>query len=250
MFLKGLLLGTTVCLLTACGPRSGNADTRETDYETERRAMVREIAADVRRTSNYLGKNRLDDRVMDAMGRVERHRFVPESIRDMAYLNRPLPIGHDQTISQPYIVAIMTDLLGLDPGCRVLEVGTGSGYQAAVLAELCDEVFTIEIVAPLGQEADERLARLGYENVNVRIGDGYAGWPEEAPFDGIIVTAGASHVPDPLVEQLARGARIVIPVGDPYGRQDLVVVTKQQNGDTVTREILPVIFVPLTGGHD
>jgi protein-L-isoaspartate(D-aspartate) O-methyltransferase len=164
-----------------------------------------------------------------------------------AYENRPLPIGHDQTISQPYIVALMTDLLRLDKDDTVLEVGTGSGYQAAVLAELARSVCTIEIVEPLGIEARERLARLGYRNVEVRIGDGYKGWPEKAPFDAIMVTAGAPHVPPPLVEQLKPGGRMVIPVGPASMIQSLMLIEKKRDGTTVSRDIIPVRFVPLTG---
>lgn len=216
-------------------------------YAIARQQLVREIEADVRRTRRELGKDQLDPRVIAAIGNVPRHEFVPASLRDRAYLNRPLPIGHEQTISQPYIVAIMTDLLALLPGGRVLEVGTGSGYQAAVLAELGVEVYTIEIVEPLGVRARALLERLGYTNVHLRIGDGFAGWPEAAPFDAIIVTAAAPEIPPPLLEQLKPGGRMIIPVGGQLTGQDLVLVEKDAQGKVKRREILPVIFVPLTG---
>jgi protein-L-isoaspartate(D-aspartate) O-methyltransferase len=180
---------------------------------------------------------------------VPRHEFVPERLRRQAYANRPLPIGYGQTISQPYIVALMTDLV--EPGAddRVLEIGTGSGYQAAVLATLVGEVYTIEIIEPLGLAARARLERLGYDNVEVRLGDGYYGWPERAPFDAIVVTAAASHVPPPLIQQLKPGGRMVIPVGSRFLVQQLVLVTKDADGRVTTRQLLPVRFVPLTGEH-
>jgi protein-L-isoaspartate(D-aspartate) O-methyltransferase len=184
-------------------------------------------------------------RVLAAMRRVPRHRFMPEDVRPHAYEDRALPIGHGQTISQPFIVASMSEQLDLQPDERVLEVGTGSGYQAAVLAELVSEVYTIEIVAPLAERADATLDELGYEKVHVRHGDGYRGWPEAAPFDAIIVTAAPDHVPQPLVDQLAVGGRLVIPVGS-RGYQDLRVITREKDG--VSEEILyGVMFVPMTG---
>ncbi len=185
--------------------------------------------------------------VIAAMGRVERHEFVPEALRARAYEDRPLPIGFGQTISQPYIVALMTDLLEPAPGDRVLEIGTGSGYQAAVLAELGLEVYSIEIVPELGDEAAARLDRLGYDKVATRVGDGYDGWPERAPFDGLVVTAAAGHVPPPLIEQLKPGGRMVIPVGEPFRVQRLVLITKAADGSLRSRQLLPVRFVPLTG---
>lgn len=220
------------------------------DHAQQRRALLEEIAADVRATSRYLGSDEFDASVMAAMGRVERHRFVPEGRRDSAYENRPLPIGHGQTISQPYIVAIMTDLLDVKPQDRVFELGTGSGYQAAVLAELVSEVYTVEIIEPLATSARKRLAGLGYDNVEVRVGDGYFGWPEQAPFDAIIVTAGADHIPPPLVAQLAPGGRLVMPVGGRFATQQLVVVRKLADGGIQTRQIMPVMFVPMTGKRD
>jgi protein-L-isoaspartate(D-aspartate) O-methyltransferase len=184
-------------------------------------------------------------RVLAAMRRVPRHRFMPEDVRPHAYEDRALPIGHGQTISQPFIVASMTEQLRLKPDSRVLEVGTGSGYQAAVLAEIAAEVHTIEIVAPLAERAAADLAALGYDGVQVRTGDGYRGWPEAAPFDAIIVTAAPDHVPQPLVDQLAPGGRMVIPVGG-RGAQDLRLLVREPDG--VRQEILyGVLFVPMTG---
>jgi protein-L-isoaspartate(D-aspartate) O-methyltransferase len=191
------------------------------------------------------GRDITDAAVLRAMGAVPRHRFVDPALAARAYRDHPLPIGEGQTISQPYIVALMTQLLELSGGGgRVLEVGTGSGYQAAVLAELAREVYTIEILPGLAASAAERLHALGYANVRVRAGDGYRGWPEAAPFDGILVTAGASHIPTPLVEQLAEGARLVIPVDRGPGVQELIVGRKQA-GVLITRAVAPVRFVPL-----
>jgi protein-L-isoaspartate(D-aspartate) O-methyltransferase len=189
--------------------------------------------------------------VLRALRRVPRHEFVPAPLRSAAYQDRPLPIGNDQTISQPYMVAKMTELLRPQPGHRVLEVGTGSGYQAAVLAVLVKDVYTIEIVAPLAEQARQRLERLGYANVHVRAGDGYLGWPEAAPFDSIVVTAGATHLPPPLLEQLKPGGRMVIPLGQPpYGLELRVVHRGQTPQDLRIERIMPVAFVPLTGGHE
>jgi len=190
-----------------------------------------------------------DARVLAAMRTIPRHEFVPVEERRGAYEDHPLPIGYGQTISQPYIVAKMTELVATKPEHRVLEVGTGSGYQAAVLSPLVKEVYTIEIVQPLGESARERLTRLGYKNVEVRVGDGYNGWPEKAPFDGIVVTAGAPHVPPALIEQLKPGGRMVIPLGESRYDQNLVVVHKGKGPRDIRMEtIMPVIFVPLTGG--
>ena len=214
-----------------------------------RLSMVEKIAGLAAVTERETGRKAFGGAVMEAMAEVPRHLFVPEEIRAMAYRNRPLPIGYGQTISQPYIVALMTDMLALTPGAKVLEVGTGSGYQAAVLAQLVAQVLTIEIIEPLGRLAEERLKRLGYGNVKVRLGDGYYGWKEQAPFDAIIVTAVASHVPPPLVQQLKPGGRMVIPVGERFLVQYLTVVEKSLDGGVISRQILPVRFVPLTGGH-
>jgi protein-L-isoaspartate(D-aspartate) O-methyltransferase len=220
------------------------------DYAGQRAAMIRAIEADSAVTREYLERERLDVQVMAAMGRVARHALVPEGQREHAYENRPLPIGYGQTISQPYVVALMTDLLQTRPGDRVLELGTGSGYQAAVLAELGAQVYTIEVIEPLGKRARTALQELGYRNIAVRIGDGYYGWPEHAPYDAIVVTAAASHVPPPLLKQLKPGGRLVIPVGSAFRVQQLVLVQKAADGAISTRQILPVSFVPLTGDHD
>lgn len=184
-------------------------------------------------------------RVLEAMRKVPRHEFVLPEHREHAYRDSPLPIGHRQTISQPYIVALMTELIEPRSGMKVLEVGTGSGYQAAVLAECIDDVWTIEILPELGRDAAETLERLGYRNVHTRIGDGYDGWPEESPFDAILVTAAPPSIPEPLLEQLAVGGRLVIPVGD-YS-QDLIVVTRTPEGGYERREVSAVRFVPMTG---
>ncbi len=219
------------------------------EYDAERREMVKEVEADAAGTSSFSGAGTLSSSVIAAMLKVERHRFVPALLRLQAYLNRPLPIGYGQTISQPFIVALMTDLMNIKPGDKVLEIGTGSGYQAAILAELARSVYTIEIIEPLGTQAAERLKSLGYRNVTTRVGDGYYGWPEAAPFDAIMVTAAASHVPPPLIKQLKPGGRMVIPLGTQFMTQYLMLVEKKPDGSVTTRQILPVRFVPLTGGH-
>lgn len=185
--------------------------------------------------------------VLEAMREVPRHLFVPADQLGAAYADAPLPIGYGQTISQPYVVALMTELLDLKPGDKVLEIGTGSGYQAAVLSELTPCVYTIEIIPELARQAAERLQKLGYRTIEPRQGDGYHGWKEHAPFDAIIVTAAAGHVPPPLIEQLKPGGRIVIPIGGVYETQNLVVVTKDLDGRLRTRSVLPVTFVPMTG---
>ena len=201
------------------------------------------------RDLRMIGRREFDPRVIQVMERTPRHEFVPEALRDLAYANRPLPIGYGQTISQPYVVAWMTDALALKPGDRVLEVGTGSGYQAAVLAGLVERVFTIEIIRRLGEAAAARLARLGYDKVEVRVGDGYFGWPDQAPFDAIIVTAAATHVSPHLVQQLKPGGRMILPVGPQFEVQYLTLVDKDSEGRVSLRQTLPVAFVPLTGGH-
>ena len=217
------------------------------DYERERQMMIKKIEFSVSQTRHYLDKSKFNTQVMEVMASVPRHEFVPADQLEYAYENRPLPIGHGQTISQPYIVALMTDLIETRPGYKVLEVGTGSAYQAAVLAELVDEVYSIEIIEPLGAAASKRLSRLGYDNVQTRIGDGYYGWPEAGPFDAIVVTAASSHVPPPLIKQLKPGGRMVIPVGSRYSTQRLVLVTRDADGVIRTRDLTPVTFVPLTG---
>lgn len=238
------ILYVTAGLLLA-GPVASADD----DYGTQRAAMVRAIEADVRWTAEYLERDELDPRVVAAMGAVTRHELVPRDQKRYAYENRPLPIGYGQTISQPYIVAIMTDLVSVDPGDRVLEVGTGSGYQASILAELDAHVCSIEIIPELAKRARRDLDRLGYGKVRTRSGDGYYGWPDCGPFDAIVVTAGASHVPPPLIEQLKPGGRMIIPVGSRFLTQQLVLLEKDDSGEVLSRQVLPVRFVPLTGGH-
>lgn len=210
------------------------------------KAMLRDIDMEVAYTRNEIGKDAFDERVMAAIAKVPRQQFVPEPHRIFAYRNGPVPIGQGQTISQPYIVALMTDLLEPRADSVILEIGTGSGYQAAVLAEIVQQVYSIEVVAALAEVARERLAALGYANVKVRHADGFAGWPAHAPFDGIIVTAAAPAVPPPLVEQLKPGGRLVIPVGLPGDIQQLRLVEKGLDGGIYSRNVLPVAFVPLT----
>ena len=212
--------------------------------------MIEAIRADAALTRQWTDQSELDPRVIETLGRVPRHSFVSPRLHSVAYENRPLPIGWGQTISQPFIVALMTDILRVAAGDIVLEVGTGSGYQAAVLADLGVEVRTIEIIAPLATAAAARLRRLGYDRVIVRHGDGYHGWPEQAPFDAIIVTAAATHVPPPLIRQLKPSGRLVIPVGQRFQVQQLLLVEKNLRSELRLRQILPVAFVPLTGGHD
>jgi protein-L-isoaspartate(D-aspartate) O-methyltransferase len=208
---------------------------KQKDFETQRKQMIeRQIRA----------RGVKDERVLDALLRVERHQFVLPGMEDLAYDDTPQGIGERQTISQPYIVALMTELAWISKDSKVLEVGTGSGYQTAVLSVLAQEVFTIEIIESLGKRAKELLERLGFQNVHVRIGDGYQGWPEEAPFDTILVAAAPSRVPQPLVDQLKIGGRLVIPIGDFY--QDLALITKTPGG-ILQEKMIPVRFVPMTG---
>src|SRR5688572_18501322 len=207
-------------------------------FAASRARMIAEIEADVRWTSADTGRKALDPKVMRVLGSVPRHQFVPRSLQGAAYDNRPLPIGYGQTISQPYIVALMTDLLDVDGDDVVLEVGTGSGYQAAVLSKLVKSVYTIEIVPALAKQSAARLHALGYRNVSIRHGDGYEGWPAAAPFDAIIVTAAASHIPPPLIRQLKPGGRMVIPVGGPFATQTLMFVEKTAEGKVTSRQIL------------
>jgi protein-L-isoaspartate(D-aspartate) O-methyltransferase len=211
--------------------------------------MMQDINLEVELTRELIGKEALDNRVMAAMRSVPRHEFIPHALRYQAYQNGPLPIGLGQTVSQPYIVALMTDLLNPQAEDVILEIGTGSGYQTAVLSQVVKQVCSVEIIAELSQTAGERLQRLGYENVSLRSGDGYFGWPEQAPFDGIIVTAAAPHIPQPLVDQLKIGARLVIPVGREYGFQQLKVLEKTAPDSLVSHTVLGVSFVPLTGSH-
>jgi protein-L-isoaspartate(D-aspartate) O-methyltransferase len=212
--------------------------------------MLNDIEMEVHLTRHLIGKNSLDDRVMEVMKQVPRHEFLPVDLRYCAYDNGPAPIGSGQTISQPYIVALMSDLLNTKPSDIILEIGTGSGYQAAILSQLVKQVYSVEIIEDLATIARQRLNELGYNNVEVRNDDGYYGWPEHAPYDGIIVTAAAPHIPQPLIDQLRPGARLVIPVGLPYSYQELMVVEKRANDEIEVRKVLGVGFVPLTGGHE
>jgi len=237
-----------LALMGATAPAAASAAQAQGQdtFDPQRRRMVEEIAALTRETRHETGRASLSARVMDAIAKVPRHEFVPAADRRDAYANRPLPIGMGQTISQPFIVALMTDLMDVKPGDRVLEIGTGSGYQAALLAELAGTVYTIEIVEPLAREAAERLKRLGYRNVETRIGDGYKGWPEHAPFDSIMVTAAPREVPQPLIDQLKPGGRLVVPVGGQVAGQSLLLIEKQPDGRITRHNILGVRFVPLT----
>lgn len=223
----------------ACDVRAKAQQADSTDPQGAARAQM------VREQLEAPGRDIRDAAVLQAMATVPRHEFVPDAVRAYAYEDRPLPIGYDQTISQPFIVAFMTGQVAPHAGARVLEVGTGSGYQAAILAQLVAEVYTIEIVEPLARRAEATLRRLGFDNVRIRAGDGYAGWPEAAPFDAILVTCAPDHVPQPLVDQLKEGGRMIIPVGE-AGRQALVRLEKR-DGRVVQTAVLPVRFVPMTG---
>ncbi|MGI8705268.1 MAG: protein-L-isoaspartate(D-aspartate) O-methyltransferase [Sphingomicrobium sp.] len=241
--IQALLALGLVTAVPASQPGLGPAEVAaaERKFADARRQLVRSIRG-------YTGpiRERPDPRILRVIGEVPRHLLIPESQRAFAYRNEALPIGEDQTISQPSLVALMTHLLRPEDDDVVLEVGTGSGYQAAILARLVDRVYTIEIVEPLARQAARRMADLGYANVTVRHGDGYAGWPEHAPFDGIIVTAGAPHVPKPLLDQLKPGGRMVIPVGAAGTIQQLKLIKKNPRGRVMEEEIVPVRFVPLT----
>lgn len=246
MSIRRLVSGAVLIALASFWSWSmGVADT----YSAAREQMIRLIEQDVRETSIYLEKSALDERILKSLSEVPRHQFVPADVRSRAYDNRPLPIGYGQTISQPYIVAIMTDLIAPRTEHKALEIGTGSGYQAAVLSRLVRKVYTMEIVEPLGKQATERLKRLGFDNIEVSIADGYYGWKEHAPFDIIIVTAAASHIPPPLIEQLKPGGKMIIPVGSRFMTQQLLLVDKGADKEVTVRQILPVRFVPLTGEH-
>lgn len=240
--MKTKILACLLCLI-------GSFLYAKDEHEKRRQEMVREIERESVVDRPLLRNIELDRKVLDALRKVARHEFVPADQQRYAYENRPLPIGFGQTISQPYIVAIMTDLLELQSTDRVLEIGTGSGYQAAILAELVSEVYTIEIIGGLASQAKQRFAKLGYTKIRTRHGDGYYGWaPEGAMFDAIIVTAAADHVPPPLLKQLKPGGRMVIPVGGKFTVQQLVLIEKDKNNKTTLRQILPVQFVPLTRG--
>jgi protein-L-isoaspartate(D-aspartate) O-methyltransferase len=225
---------------SAC-PRAHAAKFTDDEFQKQRLSMVRE---------QILERGVKDRSVIEAMTAVPRHKFVPENYLGRAYDDSPVPIGYGQTISQPYIVAYMTEILNLNKDSRVLEVGTGSGYQAAILSPIVKQVYTIEIIPELAKSAAARLKDLGYHNVEAAIGDGYYGWNKYAPFDAIIVTAAAGHIPPRLVEQLKNNGRMVIPVGGSFLVQNLILVTKDKDGNVTTRNLMPVRFVPLTGRHD
>lgn len=245
-YVSSTLTGILLLILWSIG-LSPNLVLAADDFQQQREELIEQIRDDVRTSSAVLGKSRLDDNVLKAMETVPRHEFVPDKHRHQSYRNRPLQIGYGQTISQPAIVAMMTDLLQLEPTDKALEIGTGSGYQAAILAELVEQVFSIEIVPELAERAAVDLKRTGYLNVTTREGDGYYGWEEEAPFDAIIVTAASDHIPPPLLKQLKPGGRMVIPVGSRFMVQHLVLVTKGADDNILTEQLLPVRFVPLTG---
>ena len=248
----GAVVFSTACVRHPATDAQQRGHTMQTTAGTDNEGLALESHTDQNATlrrlmvQSQLAARDIDDqRVLDAMERIPRHEFVPESLRESAYTDRPLPIGDRQTISQPYIVALMTQLARPKPDSRALDIGTGSGYQAAVLSELCKQVYSVEIIQSLADDATRRLDELGYRNVTVRCGDGYRGWPEHAPFDLIIVAAAPDHVPPALIEQLSPGGRLVLPVGDHY--QNLVVVEKQQDGDWRQWTVVPVAFVPMTG---
>ena len=240
IFRSLVLITVGLGMANACGQQN---------YVAERQALVDELRRDSMLAEEH-GAPPLSESALAAIGRTPRHEFVPERQRGLAYENHPLPIGAGQTISQPYIVALMTDLADIGNGETVLEIGTGSGYQAAVLSEVAQHVYTIEIIEALGLRAEEVLVRLGYDNVTVRIGDGYAGWPEKAPFDAIVVTAAPDEIPRPLIDQLRVGGRMVVPVGAENTIQTLQLLSKEQNGELSVRNIIPVRFVPLTRRPD
>jgi protein-L-isoaspartate(D-aspartate) O-methyltransferase len=238
---KNISFYLQLTILLACVNVEGQSIENNTlFYQLLRQAMIEDQIID---------RGVSDERVIKAMADIPRHLFVKESLRDLAYADGPLPIGYSQTISQPYIVAYMTEILQPDTHHTVLEVGTGSGYQAAILSKLVHHVYSIEIITELGKEATERLERLGYDNVTVRIGDGYKGWEKHAPFDRIIVTAAPEQIPEKLVEQLKPGGRMVLPVGETFLGQDMLVVKKDKTGQVTTQETIPVRFVPMIHEH-
>jgi protein-L-isoaspartate(D-aspartate) O-methyltransferase len=234
--LLGLFIITFYFLINQSAAKEGPDPALEASFKAKREGML---------TTQIKARGINDSKVLQAMGKVERHRFVPAHLIGQAYGDYPLPIGQGQTISQPYIVALMTELLELKGNEKVLEIGTGSGYQAAVLAEIVKEVYTIEIVEPLARSAKERLQELGYKNIKVKAGDGYQGWAEAAPFEAILVTAAPDHIPEPLIKQLKEGGRMVLPVGS-YPYQELKKIIKK-SGRTEVSNLLPVLFVPMTG---
>jgi len=218
-------------------------------YDIERKKMLSVIREEARETFMYTGKKAFDERILKVMGSLPRHEFIPRGVRAFAYDNSPVYIGHGQTISQPYIVALMTDLLSPEPFHKVLDIGTGSGYQAAILSRLVDKVYSMEIVRPLAEKAIQRFHDLEYDNIDVKVGDGYDGWPEKAPFDSIIVAAATPVIPIALVRQLKPGGVLVLPLGEAFNYQQLVAVHKSLQGEISTRYVLPVSFVPMVGYH-
>ena len=238
------LIGSVICSAAILFPAVTTAAPAD---EAAERALWADVDFKIRRLQLELGFRRLSDRVRAALVAVPREQFIPEERRAAAYANRPVPIGYGQTISQPLIVAVMSELLAIEPGERVFELGTGSGYQAAILDAMGAQVYSVEIIPELAQRARQTLDRLGHGDVHTRVGDGYFGWPEAAPFDAIVVTAAADHVPPPLLQQLKPGGRMLIPVGSRYATQKLVLISREADGTIRTREILPVTFVPLTG---
>lgn len=241
-----LLIFAVAMALTSCLDNKDKSKTETSVKEQIKEPKDEYSFTREKMVSDQIVRRGVSDKLtLTAMRKVPRHLFVPDEMKPQAYEDRPLPIGEDQTISQPYIVALMTELLGLKGGEKVLEIGTGSGYQAAVLAEIAKEVYTIEIIESLANSADQRLKGMGYKNIIVKYGDGYKGWKEYAPFDGVIVTAAPDHIPQPLVEQLKVGGRMVIPVGESF--QQLKLITKNPDGKTTERNIIPVRFVPMTG---
>jgi protein-L-isoaspartate(D-aspartate) O-methyltransferase len=245
------LLTSALLLLGLGGPTAavGTSPPDAEHFAAARQRLVDAIERDVASSADYLGTGRLDADVIAALRSVPREAFVPPALRAQAYRDTPLPIGNGQTISQPYIVAVMSHLAGVNAGDRVYELGTGSGYQAAVLGAMGVEVYSVEIVPELAQRAADTLARLGYDNVHVRAGDGYLGWPDAAPFDAIVVTAAHPEIPQPLIEQLKVNGRLVMPLGEIGGIQQLTVLTKQADGTLDEEALLPVRFVPITGEH-
>ncbi len=243
------LLGWVTLLAFVCAFHT-SAQAEESDWSKPRAEMIRVIEEYGSSIPDAVGEEGISSAVLDVMRDLPRHHFVPDHLASRAYADTPLPIGHGQTISQPFIVALMTHLLDIGPEASVLEIGTGSGYQAAVLSKLVKTVCTIEIIPELGKAATHRLDELSYANIQTKIGDGYFGWPDCGPFDGILVTAAAGHVPPPLVEQLKPGGQMVIPVGHVFGTQFLTLVEKTETEQVRTRQILPVRFVPLTRGSE
>lgn len=217
------------------------------NLSSEIEALLHEIRSEARDACPWTGRTEISPQVLAVLAAVPRHVFLPEVLRPAAYINRPLPIGHEQTISQPFIVALMTDLLDLGAADRVLEIGTGSGYQAAVLSQLVQQVYSMEIIPALADQARQRLQHLGYGNIEVSLGDGHVGWPEAAPYDAILVTAAAPDIPRALIEQLKPGGRLLIPLGPRHGNQNLLLARKEADGHLCRQNLLPVIFVPLTG---